>query len=57
MFPEVFEKVEHLVGDRGSDLSALEGRSWDAVIDNSGQDVAWARASADLLAGPDCPGR
>ena len=50
MFPEVFERVEHLVGDRGSDLGALEGRSWDAVIDNSGQDVAWARASADLLA-------
>jgi len=51
MFPEVFERVEHLVGDRGSDLSALEGRRWDAVLDNSGQDVGWVRDSAELLAG------
>ena len=50
MFPEVFEEVEHLLGDRGSDLSALEGRRWDAVIDNSGQDVGWVRATAELLA-------
>jgi 2'-hydroxyisoflavone reductase len=50
MFPEVFEGVEHLIGDRGSDLGVLQGRTWDAVIDNSGQDVAWARDSADLLA-------
>jgi len=50
MFPEVFQRVEHLTGDRGSDLSALEGRRWDAVIDNSGQDVGWVRDSANLLA-------
>lgn len=47
--PEVFDRVESLVGDRESDLSALEGRSWDAVIDNSGQRVEWTRATAELL--------
>jgi 2'-hydroxyisoflavone reductase len=49
MFPELFERVEHLVGDRNGDLTALEGRAWDAVIDNSGQQVKWARESAELL--------
>jgi 2'-hydroxyisoflavone reductase len=50
MFPEIFDKVEHLIGDRGGDLSALKGRTWDAVIDDSGQNVEWVRASARLLA-------
>jgi 2'-hydroxyisoflavone reductase len=49
MFPEVFERVEHLVGDRNGDLTTLAGRRWDAVIDNSGQQVQWARESAALL--------
>ncbi|MCZ6917128.1 MAG: NAD-dependent epimerase/dehydratase family protein [Gemmatimonadetes bacterium] len=49
MFPEVFDRVEQLVGDRENDLRALEGRTWDAVIDNSGQRVEWARDSAQLL--------
>ena len=43
-------EAEHLIGDRGSDLSALEGRSWDVAVDTSGyrpQDVA---ASSALLA-------
>ena len=47
--PELFDRVESLVGDRETDLSALEGRSWDAVIDNSGGRVEWTRASAELL--------
>lgn len=47
--PELFGRVESLVGDRESDLSALEGRRWDAVIDNSGGRVEWTRASAELL--------
>jgi len=46
---ELFREVEQLVGDRESDLSALEGRTWDAVIDNSGQNVEWTRKSAQLL--------
>ena len=39
------------MGDRADNLTALEGRSWDAVIDNSGRQVEWTRDSADLLAG------
>lgn len=50
MFPELFAGVEHLTGDRGGDLELLRGRTWDAVIDNSGQNVQWARASAEALA-------
>jgi len=50
LFPELFDRVEQLEGDRGGDLAALKGRTWDAVIDNSGQNVDWVRASADLLA-------
>jgi 2'-hydroxyisoflavone reductase len=49
LFPEAFEAVEHLQGDRGSDLSALRGRTWDAVLDNSGRNVQWARDSARAL--------
>ena len=36
LFQEVFEHVEHLIGDRADNLEALRGRSWDAVIDASG---------------------
>ena len=46
MFPEV-EKIE---GDRDGDLSALRGRSWDAVIDTCGYVPRVVRASAGLLA-------
>lgn len=49
LFQEAFQHVEHLIGDRADDLSALEGRSWDVVIDASGRDEAWTRASAELL--------
>lgn len=45
----LFEQVEMLVGDRKSDLSALENRKWDVVIDNSGHDVEWTRESAKML--------
>jgi 2'-hydroxyisoflavone reductase len=31
--PGAFPEAEHLTGDRNSDLSALEGRSWDATVD------------------------
>jgi 2'-hydroxyisoflavone reductase len=49
LFPDAFLEVEHLIGDRADDLSALEGRSWDVVIDNSGAQTAWTRDSAQLL--------
>ncbi len=45
----LFPEVEKLVGDRNGDLSALSGRRWDAVIDNSGYTPRQAGLSADLL--------
>lgn len=50
LYADLFDEVEQLEGDRGGDLGVLRGRTWDAVIDNSGQNVEWARASAELLA-------
>jgi 2'-hydroxyisoflavone reductase len=49
--PELFADVERLRGDRHSDLSALEGRDWDAVVDTSAYVPRVARASAELLSG------
>ena len=41
--------AEHLIGDRTGDLSALERREWDVVIDTSGYDAEHvARSSARL---------
>lgn len=45
----LFPEVEKLVGDRNGDLAALEGRRWDAVIDNSGYTPDQLRLSVDLL--------
>ena len=45
----LFPEVEKLVGDRNNDLSALEGRRWDAVIDNSGYTPQQVQMSVDLL--------
>lgn len=43
-------EVEQLIGDRGSNLDALKGRSWDRVIDTSGY-VPWeVENSTGLLA-------
>ena len=40
--PHLFPEVEKLVGDRAlPDYSALEGREWDAVIDNSANVASW----------------
>jgi 2'-hydroxyisoflavone reductase len=47
----LFPEVEKLVGDRNGQLDALEGRTWDAVIDNSGYFVSHVRQSVELLAG------
>jgi 2'-hydroxyisoflavone reductase len=49
LFQDVFEHVEHLIGDREDNLEALEGRTWDAVIDASGMNVKWTTDSAELL--------
>lgn len=45
-----FPQVERLKGDRNAQLEALEGRQWDAVIDNSGYVPRQVRLSAQLLA-------
>lgn len=51
--PGLFGKdVEELAGDRETDLRALEGRRWDAVIDESASLSSapeWVRRSAGLL--------
>jgi nucleoside-diphosphate-sugar epimerase len=47
--PHLFPDLEKLVGDRNDDLSALEGREWDAVIDIPATNPEWVRLSANLL--------
>jgi len=48
--PDLFPGVEKLVGDRAEpDYSALEGREWDAVIDNSANVASWVMDAAPLL--------
>ncbi|HSL64678.1 MAG TPA: NAD-dependent epimerase/dehydratase family protein [Gaiellaceae bacterium] len=47
--PELFPEAERLRGDRDGDLTALEGRRWDAVVDTSGYVPRVVRASAELL--------
>ena len=44
------EGVEQLVGDRNDDHTALEGRTWDVVLDNNAQDYRWVQKSTELLA-------
>ncbi|ARV05626.1 hypothetical protein BTO04_02445 [Polaribacter sp. SA4-10] len=41
--------MEHLIGDRKNNLTALENRKWDVAIDNSGHDAEWTKKSAKLL--------
>jgi len=48
--PHLFPDTEKLVGDRATgDLAALEGRSWDAVLDTSANVATWVRDSAAAL--------
>ena len=47
---ELFPDLETIKGDRGGDLSVLEGRKWDAVIDNSGYVPRHVQNSAATLA-------
>jgi nucleoside-diphosphate-sugar epimerase len=49
-YAERFPEVEKLHGDRDGDLSALEGRTWDAVLDTSGYVPRHVRGTAQLLA-------
>ncbi|MCC7448305.1 MAG: SDR family oxidoreductase [Anaerolineae bacterium] len=47
---DLFPDVERLHGDRTSDLSALHGRRWDAVIDTCGYVPRHVHEAAQLLA-------
>jgi 2'-hydroxyisoflavone reductase len=47
--PELFPEAEKLRGDREHDLSAIEGRAWDAVVDPSGYVPEVVRRSAEAL--------
>jgi len=46
---ELFDQVEHLIGDREDNLKSLENGNWDLVIDNSGRRVEWTKKTAELL--------
>ncbi len=41
--------VEHLIGDRDNDLSALAKRKWDVVLDNNARDYRWVDRSLKAL--------
>ncbi|GAC1388495.1 MAG: SDR family oxidoreductase [Ktedonobacteraceae bacterium] len=47
---DLFAHVEKIQGDRDGDLSALQGRHWDAAIDTCGYVPRLVRASAEVLA-------
>jgi len=51
LYQEKFVGLENLIGDRQGDISALEGRTWDVAIDNSGYTPAEVGATARLLRG------
>jgi nucleoside-diphosphate-sugar epimerase len=48
--PEGVEGVETLLGDRKGKLEALRGRTWDAVVDDTGTIPKYVKMSAELLA-------
>ena len=47
--PQLFPEVERLRGDRDGELGALEGRTWDAVVDTCGYFPRIVRQSAETL--------
>jgi 2'-hydroxyisoflavone reductase len=49
--PDLFPEIEHLIGDRNSDLRALSGRSFDALIDTSAYFPRQVASVVDALAG------
>ena len=49
--PDLFPDVEKLRGDRDGDLSALDGRCFDAVVDTSGFVPSIVRETIDALGG------
>jgi len=51
LFEDDFAGVEHLIGDRAAPdgYAALEGKTWDAVIETSGYQHPWTREAVALL--------
>lgn len=47
--PDLFPDVETIIGDRDGDLSNLQGKTWDAVIDTSGYVPRHVNESVNLL--------
>lgn len=47
--PDILPKAVKLVGDRDGNMKALEGRTWDCVIDTCGYFPRIVRQSANLL--------
>jgi 2'-hydroxyisoflavone reductase len=47
--PELFPELEQLRGDRDGDVAALDGRTFDAVVDTSGYVPRIVRATLDAL--------
>ena len=43
------DRVSRLIGDRNGKLEALEGKRWDAVIDDSATNPHWVELSTELL--------
>jgi nucleoside-diphosphate-sugar epimerase len=50
--PELFPNVEKLHGNRDGDLEALQGRTWDAVVDVAGYLPRVVRQTVDLVDAP-----
>ena len=46
---ELPSEVDRLSGDRNGQLDALEGKRWDAVVDDSATNPEWVRQSTELL--------
>ena len=50
--PDIFKgKVDQLIGDLGTDTSALQGKKFDVVIDNPTTAPAWVRNVAQYMKG------
>ena len=49
--PALFPTAEKLRGDRTGDVSALEGRTWDLVVDTSAVQPDWVERTGRVLTG------
>jgi len=47
--PDLPDSITRLVGDRNGQLGALEGKKWDAVVDDSATNPDWVKQSTELL--------